>query len=191
MCVLKYGIANVVFRKATIIITGIFYCCFSAVGICGEEMLADDILKALATPTEATQPKKKFRLRGIRVAAKKPAPSRSANLTIHFGSNSTEIQDRSMVQIGEIAKALKKMNLANTRVALIGHTDSRGDSTHNLDLSKRRSQAVAELLISQYEISANNLVTEGKGESELLVDPEMNDTDYKKNRRVELKLLNK
>ena len=52
----------------------------------------------------------------------------------------------------------------NSVVQVIGHTDNTGDAGYNLDLSQRRANAVANLLIAS-GTSASRVETVGRGES--------------------------
>ena len=69
-------------------------------------------------------------------------------------------------------------------VKISGHTDNTGSETHNLTLSKRRADVVAEYLVDN-GVDINRVTTFGYGSSKPL---EANTTDNgkKKNRRVEL-----
>jgi OOP family OmpA-OmpF porin len=44
---------------------------------------------------------------------------------------------------------------------VVGHTDSQGPYTYNLDLSRRRAEAIAEELVKNYHIGAPRLRTAG------------------------------
>jgi outer membrane protein OmpA-like peptidoglycan-associated protein len=69
-------------------------------------------------------------------------------------------------------------------VKISGHTDDRGNEGHNLTLSKRRADVVAEYLVNN-GVDINRVETFGLGSAKPLV---VNTTDEgrKKNRRVEL-----
>jgi OOP family OmpA-OmpF porin len=71
------------------------------------------------------------------------------------------------------------------KLNVAGHTDNVGGDAFNLDLSKKRSAAVKEALVSQYRISADRLITAGYGASSPV---ETNETleGRARNRRVEL-----
>ena len=101
---------------------------------------------------------------------------------IHFDVNSDKVKPESYSTLKEIADILKE-NPA-IRIKIVGHTDSDGDETSNLDLSKRRSASVKNELVNKFGIDAARLETDGKGESAPLA---ANDSavNKAKNRRVE------
>jgi outer membrane protein OmpA-like peptidoglycan-associated protein len=74
------------------------------------------------------------------------------------------------------------------KVELIGHTDSQGSATYNLDLSQRRAAGVYLWLI-QHGVESGRLRSDGRGLMEPIAD---NATDPGRalNRRVEVKAIN-
>ena len=101
---------------------------------------------------------------------------------ILFDVNSDKIKPESFATIKEIANILKENPTA--KVKITGHTDSDGADDLNLDLSKRRSEAVKKELVTTYGIESSRLETEGKGESEPIA-PNDSGINKAKNRRVE------
>ena len=101
---------------------------------------------------------------------------------ITFDSGSDQLKPESFGIIREIANVLQEDKAL--RVRIIGHTDSDGTAEGNLDLSKRRANAIRTALIDTYKIEGSRLETDGKGAS-LPVDK--NDTAEGKanNRRAE------
>jgi outer membrane protein OmpA-like peptidoglycan-associated protein len=83
----------------------------------------------------------------------------------------------------EIATVLKEN--PTVKIKIIGHTDSDGDATKNLDLSKRRSISVKNALSTEYGIEAARIETDGKGATEPVA-PNTTSEGKAKNRRVEL-----
>ena len=74
------------------------------------------------------------------------------------------------------------------RIALVGHTDSVGGLAGNIDLSRRRAQAVRDRLIETYDIDAGRLEADGVG----YLAPAASNLDpqgREDNRRVEAVLL--
>jgi outer membrane protein OmpA-like peptidoglycan-associated protein len=101
---------------------------------------------------------------------------------ILFDSGSANIQPQSMGIIRQISQVLQQE--AAMDLNIVGHTDSDGDDASNMELSKRRAEAVKDALVNVYNIDASRLQTEGKGETEAVGDN--NTVDGKaQNRRVE------
>lgn len=80
---------------------------------------------------------------------------------ILFDFQKANVKPESFGVIKEIATALKE-NPA-VKVIIIGHTSNDGDANANLALSKQRSAAVKQVLISEFGIEAARLETDGKG----------------------------
>ncbi len=72
----------------------------------------------------------------------------------------------------------------NTRVQVIGHTDSQGSAAYNQDLSERRARAVTNILLQQ-GVAGNRVIPIGRGESQPVAS---NNTaeGRRQNRRVEI-----
>jgi len=70
------------------------------------------------------------------------------------------------------------------KIKIVGHTDSDGDDSQNMELSKKRAESVKNALASEFQVSSSRMETEGKGES---MPVSKNDTPVGKaqNRRVE------
>ncbi|PQV51087.1 OmpA family protein [Jejuia pallidilutea] len=101
---------------------------------------------------------------------------------ILFDSGSANIQPQSLGIVRQISQVL--MQDENIKLKIVGHTDADGSEEANLKLSKARAEAVKKALINIYNISANRLETDGKGESAPVGDN--NTPDGKaQNRRVE------
>ena len=101
---------------------------------------------------------------------------------ILFDVNSDKIRPESSGALKEIGTILK--DNATVKVKIIGHTDADGDDKANMDLSKRRAEAVKDYLAKEYGISAENMETDGKGESAPL-DKNTTAEGKANNRRVE------
>ncbi|MBN2167123.1 MAG: OmpA family protein [Marinilabiliaceae bacterium] len=101
---------------------------------------------------------------------------------IYFDSGKDVVKHESYGAIKDIADVLKEN--PSVRVKIVGHTDSDGDNTSNLDLSKRRAASVKNYLVSQFQVNGSNIEIDGKGETEPI---ENNSTaqGMARNRRVE------
>jgi outer membrane protein OmpA-like peptidoglycan-associated protein len=110
------------------------------------------------------------------------AAGRYVSHGIHFDTGSDRLKPESAAVIQTVARGLS----ANPALKLLieGHTDSAGDAALNLDLSRRRAEAVKNVLISQFKVDASRLTTAGLGASKPM---DTNDTPAgrSQNRRVE------
>jgi len=102
---------------------------------------------------------------------------------IYFDFASDRLRAESTPVLNEIAGVLAKN--ADWKLGINGHTDNIGGDASNLELSRRRSEAVRRALVEQYHIDPSRLATAGFGASQ---PKETNATieGRGKNRRVEL-----
>jgi outer membrane protein OmpA-like peptidoglycan-associated protein len=100
---------------------------------------------------------------------------------VEFDTDSAKISAGSSTTLSEVAQVLKD-HPEITRLEVEGHTSSKGDPRHNLDLSERRAGAVVQAL-TQLGIERGRLVPIGYGEYCPAV-PSGDDVDEPKNRRV-------
>jgi OmpA-OmpF porin, OOP family len=82
---------------------------------------------------------------------------------ILFDVASDKIKPESAGVLKEIADILKENS--SLKVKIVGHTDSDGDESKNLDLSKRRAASVKQALSKDFGIDAGRLQTDGLGET--------------------------
>src|SRR5262245_8458822 len=102
---------------------------------------------------------------------------------IYFDTDKAVIKPESRPTLDEIAKLLRAQPQLN--VVIVGHTDSQGAYDYNMELSRRRAEAVAAELARAYQIVAARLRTAGVG---FLAPVGSNASDDGRalNRRVEL-----
>ena len=101
---------------------------------------------------------------------------------ILFDTDSDRVKPESAAVIQSIAKGL--MQATDLNFEIDGHSDSTGNAAHNMDLSKRRAEAVKSILVSQFNIDAGRLTTAGFGSSKPL-DSNSTPAGKANNRRVE------
>ncbi|MEI6159723.1 MAG: OmpA family protein, partial [Roseococcus sp.] len=107
------------------------------------------------------------------------------SLTINFASGSATLTPSAMEQLNRLGRALTSQELAPFRFRIEGHTDTVGSAEENRMLSEKRADAVKQYLTERFSIAPNRLVTEGLGESRLLV-PSADETPQLQNRRVQV-----
>jgi outer membrane protein OmpA-like peptidoglycan-associated protein len=102
---------------------------------------------------------------------------------VYFDTDKAVIKPESRPTLEQIAKLLTGQPQLN--VFIVGHTDSQGAYDYNLDLSRRRAEAIAAELVKTYRIAQPRLRTAGVG---LLAPVGSNATESGRalNRRVEL-----
>jgi OOP family OmpA-OmpF porin len=102
---------------------------------------------------------------------------------IYFDTGKAEVKPESDAALKEIAKLLGQD--PKLKLHVVGHTDNVGTLASNMDLSRRRADAVAKVLTTKYNIAAARLTAQGVGP---LAPVASNDSEdgRAKNRRVEL-----
>ncbi len=102
---------------------------------------------------------------------------------IHFDTDKATIKEKSESTLAEIATLLEQEPELN--LGVVGHTDASGSEEHNMDLSKRRADAVIEFLTSEQNISGDRLKPRGLGPWAPVASNDDED-GRAQNRRVEL-----
>jgi len=102
---------------------------------------------------------------------------------IYFDTDKAVLKPESRPTLEQIAKLLTGQPQLN--VFIVGHTDNQGNFDYNLDLSRRRAEAIAAELVKSYRIAQPRLRTAGVG---FLAPVGSNATESGRalNRRVEL-----
>lgn len=104
---------------------------------------------------------------------------------INFATGSTAIQG-SEKDLEEIYNLL--VQAEQTKLKVIGHTDSQGNPQSNVTLSKGRANSVVEYLTNKGISSSRFQLVDGKGSNEPVADNKT-DNGRAKNRRVDITLL--
>lgn len=95
------------------------------------------------------------------IAERVGAEGRVALRGVYFDTDEARIKPESEPQLREIADYLDAN--AGVEVFVVGHTDMRGTLEHNLDLSRRRAEAVVTALREQYGVEPGRLAARGVG----------------------------
>lgn len=89
--------------------------------------------------------------------------ARHVELEVFFEYDSDRITRRARAQLAALGRALASPQLASFRYLIAGHTDAVGSEAYNIDLSRRRAQAVFEYLSEAYAIDPRRLMVVGFG----------------------------
>lgn len=103
---------------------------------------------------------------------------------ITFATNSSDINGAFYETLNSVAIVLNEFD--KSLVDVMGHTDSTGSDSYNMELSQRRANSVAQYLIAQ-RVMPQRLIVQGFGESRPIAS---NDTGAgrEQNRRVEIQI---
>jgi outer membrane protein OmpA-like peptidoglycan-associated protein len=101
---------------------------------------------------------------------------------ILFDTDKSNLKPDAQTNLQNLAASLQKN--PETNVLVVGHTDNTGTANYNVDLSRRRANAVKSF-IAAANVDPNRLTTQGKGAAEPIAD---NSTveGRAQNRRVEI-----
>ncbi|MCO6188230.1 OmpA family protein [Rhizobium sp. L1K21] len=111
------------------------------------------------------------------------AAAPAIDLEVQFESGSAVLSYSARSQLDKLAAALNHPGLKTSRILIAGHTDAVGADSYNLQLSKRRADAVRDYLAVNYGLTVSRFETVGYGETRL-ADP--NHPTAALNRRVEI-----
>jgi len=101
---------------------------------------------------------------------------------VHFDYDSSDVSNEDYQTLQAHAQYLSAN--ANSKVALVGHTDERGTREYNMALGERRAKAVESFLTS-YGVRADQLEAVSYGK-EQPVNAGHNEAAWSENRRVEI-----
>jgi outer membrane protein OmpA-like peptidoglycan-associated protein len=97
-----------------------------------------------------------------------PPKPRAISAGIGFEYNSAALTEQGKTFLNNLGSALSDEAFMNAHILLEGHTDARGTEDYNLDLSRRRAEAVKKFLTDVWGMPNANVSTVGKGKSDLL-----------------------
>ena len=83
---------------------------------------------------------------------------------IPFKIGQSRVAPEQRIQVYRIAQYMKETPEA--KITIAGYADAAtGSQDFNQKLSEKRAQAVADILIKEYAISAERIITQGKGDT--------------------------
>jgi OOP family OmpA-OmpF porin len=90
------------------------------------------------------------------------------NFNIHFDVDTPIILPDSYETIGRIADAMVNAPMLPYMFLIVGHTDSNGRREANAILSQRRADALRDVLVNTFKISAKRIQSLGLGEEQFI-----------------------
>ena len=123
----------------------------------------------VAPPVE--QIEHRYTLDQVRYSEPLRARMPRVDLDITFDTGSWQLTQDQVERLSVIANALNRAISRNPREVFLieGHTDAVGSDVDNLSLSDRRAESVAVALSEEFQVPAENLVTQGYGKQDLKV----------------------
>jgi outer membrane protein OmpA-like peptidoglycan-associated protein len=103
--------------------------------------------------------------------------------SVLFASNESTLLPAAMVKLNEVADALIKGN-PDSNITVEGHTDSQGQRQYNMDLAKKRADAVRDQLVSR-GVASDRIKSAGIGPDRAIADNKTAE-GRANNRRVEI-----
>ncbi|MER2491996.1 OmpA family protein [Catenovulum sediminis] len=105
----------------------------------------------------------------------------SIELYVSFPNNSSVIPQEYHGEIKKVADFMKQY--PDTKVTLVGHTDSSGSAAYNQMLSEKRAARVAAYLVNNFNLESERVLSRGEGETSPIADNSTKE-GRNKNRRV-------
>ena len=149
----------------------------------------DARLKARLAAIEASRSGRTFSLRQVREIPQVRALAATIDAgNVTFDSGSAAIRASEADELADLGVLMQDLLAENPAEMFLieGHTDAVGRAAMNLALSDRRAESVALALSEYFEIPPENMVIQGYGEAELLIDTEANE---RRNRRVAVRVI--
>jgi outer membrane protein OmpA-like peptidoglycan-associated protein len=149
----------------------------------------DAALKRELAALEAEKAGRKFSLRQIREIAEVRALAAVIDVeAVTFASGSAAIAADEASNLADLGRVMQELLDENPDEMFLieGHTDATGKAALNLALSDRRAESVALALTEYFDIPPENMVVQGYGETELLIDTQASEPE---NRRVEVRVI--
>ncbi len=103
---------------------------------------------------------------------------------VTFAVDSTTISPQMREVLGRVAESM--IQYPNSLIDVMGHTDSTGSDSYNLDLSRRRAEAVTNFLVSR-GVARSRIESIGYGEQYPVAD-NTTEAGRAQNRRVEIRI---
>jgi OmpA-OmpF porin, OOP family len=90
------------------------------------------------------------------------------NVDIQFDTDTPIVRPQSYETLGRIADALVNAKLLQYSFLIVGHIEANGRRENNAILSQRRADAIRDILVNTFKISAKRIQAIGLGEEQLL-----------------------
>jgi outer membrane protein OmpA-like peptidoglycan-associated protein len=145
----------------------------------GERRFIDQLRGRSISVEPSEQASAEERAKIIEIAGDKPR----IDLEIYFDFDSALVGPKAVPTLIALGNVLSKPDYAGAIFFINGYTDAKGSAEYNLDLSRRRAEAVRRVLIEQFKLPPDTLIATGFGKEQLKL-PDQPFADQ--NRRVQI-----
>jgi len=139
------------------------------------------------TAREAAEKKAALALADLKKLAEVKQDTRGMVITLSggvlFASDQSTLLPQAVIKLNEVADALIKGN-PDSNITVEGHTDSQGQRQYNMELSKKRADAVRDQLVAR-GVASDRIKSVGYGPDRPLIDNKTAE-NRANNRRVEI-----
>ncbi len=115
-----------------------------------------------------------------------PLASRVKFESIEFDVGKADLKTEMYADLNKIVNFL--YDNIEFKLRISGHTDSLGNPEQNLELSKRRAHNIRDYIVIFAGIIEDRVIAEGFGDTQPIVEEELNEEDRALNRRVEFEI---
>jgi len=112
--------------------------------------------------------------------------SLSFRLSVQFDSSKSVVKKEYYAEIAQMAAFFKQY--PHIKATVDGYSSVDGNDAYNKKLSQQRADAIVNMLVTDYGIDASRLTAIGHGETNL-IDTALTAAAHKKNRRIEVNVL--
>lgn len=119
-----------------------------------------------ALPAPAPAPAEMFPEPVTMIDGSEPLNVQEAMYLVFFDFDSRQIGDGGLNVVDAVVQEIQSRNIRTVRI--VGHTDTSGSQAYNEKLARARANAVKTALVAR-GVPAGSIMTEGRGENELLV----------------------
>ena len=109
-------------------------------------------------------------------------------LRLNFDYKSTKVKKEYLEKLKKLANFLKQNK--SIKIEIDGYTDNVGSRDYNLNLSRKRAEAVKDILVKKFHINPSRIVVKGFGEAYPIA-PNTTEANRALNRRVEIVAIGK
>jgi NitT/TauT family transport system substrate-binding protein len=117
---------------------------------------------------------------------KKQEPIVSKRISIYFDTGSATLDDNAKMVLDQAAQLAQ--TFGSTYIRVSGNTDSVGGRAYNVELSRKRAQAVTDFLVKEYGFPKDKFIVVGNGPDKPVADNKTEE-GRAKNRRTEFEVV--